>query len=127
MPEKVLVPVAPTLTPWANAEPFTMGPVILKFALPNNSTTTALLVFAERVNPPISRVFPVPLVLLAVRVLPELSLVIFTRPIVNLVPVPARAIVLPELAVATPVPRLRLFVAVFVDDPKVSKSLHVQS
>jgi hypothetical protein len=63
---------------------------------------------------------------LAVSVLPDEALVILTGPIVNFVPVPARAIVLPELAVTTPVPKLRLFAAVFVDDPKASPSLHVQ-
>ena len=123
-PEKVLVPVAPTFTPCANADPFTIGPVTFRFALPNKSTTTATVGFAERVNPPISKVFPAPL---AVSVLPDEVLVIFTGPIVNFVPVPAKVIVLLELAVTVPVPRLRLFAEVFVDVPKVSKSVHVQA
>ena len=123
-PEKVLVPVAPTFTPCANAEPLTIGPVTLRFALPNKSTTTGTVVFAERVNPPISRVFPAPL---AVSVLPDEALVIFTGPIVNFAPVPAKVIVLLELAATVPVPRSRLFAAVFVDDPKVSESVHVQA
>jgi hypothetical protein len=60
-------------------------------------------------------------------VLPVEVLVMFTAPIVNLVPFPAKAIVLEELAVTTPVPRLRLFAAEFVDDPKASPSVHVQA
>jgi hypothetical protein len=64
---------------------------------------------------------------LPVSVLPVEELVIFTGPIVNFVPVPAKVIVLLELTVAVPVPRLRLFAAVFVDAPKVSKSVHVQA
>jgi hypothetical protein len=64
---------------------------------------------------------------LAVSVLPDEALVIFTGPIVNFVPVPAKVIVLLELAVTIPVPKLRLFAAEFVDAPKVSKSAHVQA
>jgi hypothetical protein len=93
------------------------------FAVPARVTVTGVKL-AERVNPPISKVFPAPL---AVIVLPLEVLVMFTAPIVNLVPDPAKAIVLVEVAVTTPVPRLRLFAAVFVDDPKASPSIHDQA
>ena len=99
-----MVPVAETFTPWAGAVPVTMGPVILKFAFPAKVAVCATDRCAERVNPPISRVFPAPL---AVIVLPPV-LVIFTGPIVNSVPVPAKFTTLSSLTVTVPSPRLRL-------------------
>jgi hypothetical protein len=69
------------------------------------------------------KVFPTPF---AVIVLPVPVLAIFNAPIPRVVLLPAKAIALLEVAVATPVPRLRLFAAVFVTDPKASPSFHVQ-
>ena len=100
-----MVPVAETFTPWAGAVPVTMGPVILKFAFPAKVAVCATDRCAERVNPPISRVFPAPL---AVIVLPLTILVMFTGPIVNLVSVPAKFTTLSSLTVTVPAPRLRL-------------------
>ena len=123
LPERVVVPVAVTVKPLPGVVPLTIAPVTPMFAVPAKVTVVAVGL-AERVNPPISRVLPTPL---AVIDLEAAVLVIFTAPIVNLVPVPAKAIVLVELAVTTPVPRLRLFAAVFVDDPKASPSLQAQA
>ena len=123
LPERVVVPVAVTVKPLPGVVPLTIAPVTPKFAVPAKVTVVAVGL-AERVNPPISKVFPNPL---AVIVLQVDVLVIFTAPIVNLVPDPAKAIVLWVLAVTTPVPRLRLFAEVFVDDPKASPSVHVQA
>ena len=122
-PERVVVPVAVTVKPFPGVVPLTIAPVTPMFAVPAKVTVTGVAL-AERVNPPISKVFPAPL---AVIVLPLAVLVIFTAPIVNLVPDPAKAIVREELAVTTPVPRFRLFAAVFVDDPKASPSFNVQA
>jgi hypothetical protein len=93
------------------------------FAVPARVTVVGVKL-AERVNPPISRVLPTPL---AVIDLEAAVLVILTAPIVNLVPVPAKVIVLVELAVTIPVPRLRLFAAVFPVAPKASPSVQVQA
>ena len=123
LPERVAVPVLVTVTPLPGVVPFTIAPVTAMFAVPARVTVVGVKL-AERVNPPISRVLPNPL---AVIDLAFAELVIFTAPIVSLVPSPAKAIVLWVLAVTTPVPRLRLFAEVFVDDPKASPSVHVQA
>jgi hypothetical protein len=101
-----------------------MAPVTPIFAVPAKVTVTAEVVFAVRVKPPRVKVFPAPL---AVSVLPVEALVIFTAPIPRVVLLPTKEIVLEELAVAVPVPRFRLFAAVFVADPKVRVSVHVQA
>ena len=123
LPERVVVPVAVTVTPLPGVVPLTIAPVTPMFAVPARVTVVGVKL-AERVNPPISRVLPTPL---AVIDLEAAVLVILTAPIVNLVPVPAKVIVLVELAVTIPVPRLRLFAAVFPVAPKASPSVQVQA
>lgn len=87
------------------------------FAVPAKFAVTAVVVFPERVNPPISKVFPAPL---AVIVLPEVVvLFIFREPIVNLVPVPAKVTPLLVVVVTVPFPRLRLLEEVLPAVPKV--------
>ena len=122
-PERVVVPVAVTVKPLPGVVPLTIAPVTPMFAVPAKVTVVGVKL-AERVNPPISRVLPTPL---AVIDLEAAVLVIFTAPIVSLVPVPSKAIVLLELAVTTPVPRLRLFAAVFPVAPKASPFSQVQA
>ena len=87
------------------------------FAVPARTTVTAVVVFAESVRPRMFRVLPAPV---AVRVRPELALVMLTGPIVRVVPVPARMIERLLDAATTPVPRSRLFAAVLARVPKVS-------
>ena len=101
-----------------------MAPVTPIFAVPAKVTATALDVFAVRVMPAMFKVFPTPF---AVIVLPVPVLAIFNAPIPRVVLLPAMAIVLLELAVTTPVPRFRLFAAVFVADPKASPSDQAQA
>jgi hypothetical protein len=85
-------------------------------AVPAKFTATGVAP-AERVRPPISKVFPAPV---AVIVLPLAAvLVMFTAPIVNLVPAPAKVTPLSVLAVTVPAPRLRLLKEVLPAVPKV--------
>ena len=122
LPERVVVPVAVTIKPLPGVVPLTIAPVTPKFAVPAKVTVVAVGL-AERVNPPISRVFPDPL---AVILLPLLELVMLAAPMVNLVPVPSNSILLSPASVTTPVPRLRLFAAVFVAEPKAIPSCQAQ-
>jgi len=102
----------------------TIAPVTPRFAVPAKVTVTALDVFAERVRPPISKVFPAPV---AVIVLPLTAiLVMFTAPIFKVVFVPAKVTPLSVLAVTVPAPRLRLLKELVLPAfPKVKFPPHV--
>jgi hypothetical protein len=122
LPEKVLVPELVTVKPLPATVPETIAPATLRFAVPARVTVTGVAL-VERLKPLISRVFPVPL---AVNDNPT---VLITSPIVNLVPVPNKFTALVPDKVTVPFPRLRLFAAVFVADPKFSAVvlLHVKA
>ena len=111
-----------TVKPLPLAVPETIAPVMLRFAVPSRVTVTGVAL-VERLKPLISRVFPAPL---AVNDDPP---VLITSPIVNLVPVPDKFTALVPDKVTVPLPRLRLFSAVFVADPKFSAEVpvHVQA
>jgi hypothetical protein len=113
VPERVFVPVPVTVKPLPGVVPLTIAPVTLMFAVPARDTVVAVAL-VERLKPFISRVFPAPL---AVIVTPEVPI---TSAIVNVVPFPNKFTPLEPDKVTVPVPRLRLFTAVFVADPKFS-------
>ena len=113
VPERVFVPVPVMVKLLPGVVPLTIAPVTLMFAVPARDTVTGFAL-VERLKPFISRVFPAPLAVIDVPAVP------ITSAIVNLVPVPNKFTVLEPVKVTVPVPRLRLFVAVFVADPKVS-------
>ena len=108
----MVVPVAATVKPLPETVPLIIAPVTTMFAVPSKLIVIGVAP-VERFKLFISRVFPVPL---AVILDPE---ALTTSAIVNWVPVPNKFTVLEPDKVTVPVPRLRLFAAVFVDDPKV--------
>ena len=117
----MVVPEFATVKPLPAVVPLKIAPVMLRFAVPARVTVTGVAL-VERLKSLISRVFPVPL---AVNDDPP---VLITSPIVNLVPAPNKFTALVPDKVTVPVPRLRLFTAVFVADPKFSAEVpfHVQ-